>query len=58
MMDMSYRRFALMIAVATIIMFGLMYLNTFLASDVDFSQTRLWMAVVMGAVIAIIMMLF
>lgn len=55
---MSYRRFAAMIATSTIVMFGLMYLNTYALSHVEFSQTRTWMAVVMGAVMAIIMLGF
>ena len=53
---MSYFRFAAMIATSTIIMFGLMYLNTYAIEHVWFSQTRAWMAVVMGAAMAIIML--
>ena len=55
---MSYARFVTMIAVSTVVMFGLMYLNTFALDHVFFSQTRSWMAVVMGAVMAIIMLGF
>jgi len=55
---MAYRRFALMIATSTIVMFGLMYLNTYAASHVFFSQTRMWMALLMGAVMAIVMIGF
>ncbi|MHB0704123.1 DUF305 domain-containing protein [Roseomonas mucosa] len=55
---MSYARFAAMIAVSTIVMFVLMYLNTYQLDHVFYSQTRTWMAVYMGAVMAIIMMLF
>jgi Na+/proline symporter len=55
---MSYKRFLAMIAVATIVMFGLMYLNTFALDHVFYSQTRTWMAVVMGAVMAVIMLGF
>lgn len=55
---MSYRRFAAMIATSTIVMFGLMYLNTYALGHVAFSQTRMWMAVVMGAVMALIMIGF
>ncbi|MBR7618754.1 DUF305 domain-containing protein [Phenylobacterium sp. 20VBR1] len=47
-----------MIATSTIIMFGLMYLNTFMLQHVRFSETRLYMALLMGAVMAIVMMLF
>lgn len=55
---MSYVRFFLMIATSTIVMFGLMYLNTYAIAHVFFSQTRGWMAVVMGAAMTVIMMLF
>ncbi len=55
---MSYIRFAAMIAVSTIVMFGLMYLNTYTADHIFFSQTRAWMALVMGAVMALIMLGF
>ena len=57
-MGMSYARFAAMIATSTIVMFGLMYLNTYALSHVEYSQTRTWMAIVMGAVMAIIMLGF
>jgi hypothetical protein len=40
------------------VMFGLMYLNTFATDHVFFSQTRLWMALIMGAAMAIVMLLF
>ena len=55
---MSYARFAAMIAASTAIMFGLMYLNTYALDHVWFSQTRTWMAFVMGAVMAIVMLAF
>ncbi len=57
-MGMSYWRFAAMIATSTVVMFGLMYLNTYVLDHVFFSQTRAWMAVVMGATMAVIMLLF
>lgn len=37
---MTYRRFAAMIATSTVVMFVLMYLNTYALSHVEFSQTR------------------
>lgn len=52
---MSYTRFWLMVAVSTVVMFGLMYLNSYALSHVDFSQTRMWMALLMGAVMGLIM---
>lgn len=55
---MSYARFAAMIATSTIVMFGLMYLNTYALDHVLFSQTRAWMALLMGATMAVIMLLF
>ncbi|MBP0447684.1 DUF305 domain-containing protein [Roseomonas sp. SSH11] len=55
---MSYGRFAAMIATSTVIMFGLMYLNTYALDHIHYSQTRTWMAVVMGATMALIMISF
>lgn len=55
---MSYLRFSIMIATSAVVMFGLMYLNTYALDHVFFSQTRVWMALLMGAVMAIIMMAF
>ncbi|MCW1431657.1 DUF305 domain-containing protein [Novosphingobium sp. JCM 18896] len=55
---MSYARFAAMIATSTIVMFGLMYLNTYAIDHVEFSQTRVWMSVLMGAVMTMIMLVF
>lgn len=54
----SYGRFAAMIATSTIVMFGLMYLNTYQLDHVFFSETRAYMALVMGATMAIIMLGF
>lgn len=55
---MTYRRFAAMIAVSTLVMYGLMFLNTYQFDHVRFSETRLYMALIMGAVMAVIMMGF
>lgn len=55
---MSYARFGAMIATSTVAMFGLMYLNTYALNHVFYSQTRTWMAVYMGATMAVIMLLF
>ena len=54
----SYRRFAAMIATSTAVMLGLMYLNTYALDHVFWSQTRFWMALVMGATMAIVMLAF
>lgn len=55
---MTYGRFLAMIATSTVVMYGLMYLNTYEASHVWWSQTRAWMALLMGATMAVIMLLF
>lgn len=55
---MSYRRFASMIVVSTVVMFGLMYLNTFAVDHIWYSQTRTWMAVLMGATMGAVMLGF
>jgi hypothetical protein len=54
----AYVRFVLMILVSTLVMFVLMYLNTYALDHVFFSQTRAWMALYMGAAMAIVMLLF
>lgn len=53
-----YLRFLAMIATSTVVMYGVMYLNTDALSHVFFSETRLYMAVVMGATMATVMLLF
>ena len=55
---MGYGRFFAMIATSTLVMYGLMYLNTYALDHVFFSQTRMWMAFYMGAMMAIIMLAF
>ena len=54
----KYTRFIVMIMTSTLVMFGLMYLNTYAIDHVYFSETRTWMAIYMGAAMAIIMLLF
>ena len=54
----AYVRFGLMIATSTAVMFGLMYLNTYSLNHVFFSETRALMALLMGAVMAVIMLGF
>lgn len=53
-----YGRFAAMVLTSTLIMFGLMYLNTYQADHVFFSETRSYMALIMGATMAIVMLSF
>lgn len=55
---MKYSKFFLMIGTSTVVMFGLMYLNTYLWGHVFFSETRTYMAIMMGAVMAFIMLAF
>ncbi|KPQ16172.1 MAG: hypothetical protein HLUCCO18_09470 [Rhodobacteraceae bacterium HLUCCO18] len=55
---MSYLRFAAMIATSTVAMYGMMYLNTYILDHVYWSQTRAWMALYMGAGMAIIMLAY
>ncbi len=53
---MSYWRFAAMIATSTVVMYILMYLNTYAWEQVFWSETRFWMALLMGATMAVIML--
>nr|WP_307727867.1 DUF305 domain-containing protein [Massilia sp. Bi118] len=55
---MKYTTFAQMIGAGTIIMFGLMYLNTYSIDHIFFSETRAFMALIMGATMAIVMLAF
>ncbi|WP_346796788.1 DUF305 domain-containing protein [Halomonas sp. Bachu 37] len=57
-MNMSYWRFGAMVTTSTIIMYGVMYLNTYAFEHVFWSETRAWMALVMGAVMAVVMLSF
>lgn len=54
----QYGKFGIMIAVSTFIMYWLMYLNVFQFNHIFFSQTRLYMAIIMGSVMAFVMLLF
>jgi hypothetical protein len=55
---MSYARFGAMILVSTLVMYGMMYLNTYEFGHLAWSQTRAWMALLMGGVMAVVMMGF
>ncbi|RAZ69602.1 DUF305 domain-containing protein [Planococcus maitriensis] len=54
----NYLKFGIMIGTSTFIMYWLMYLNVFEFAHVSYSETRLYMALIMGSVMAIVMMLF
>ena len=53
-----YVKFTLMILTSTLVMFIMMYFNTYQLDHVYFSETRAYMALYMGAVMAIIMLAF
>ena len=54
----NYKRFLAMITTSTIVMFGLMYLNSYSLDHVFFSETRTYMAFYMGGAMAIVMLWF
>ena len=53
-----YLRFTVMIVVSTTVMYALVYLNVFAVEHICFSQTRLFMALIMGSVMAMVMLAF
>ncbi|CAM3822508.1 MULTISPECIES: DUF305 domain-containing protein [Mesobacillus] len=53
-----YMKFAGMVIVSTIVMFIFKYLSTFKLDHVFFSETRAYMALLMGATMAVIMLAF
>jgi len=53
-----YMRFGAMILTSTVVMFGFMYLNTYRLDHVFFSETRFYMALMMGATMAVVMLSF
>jgi uncharacterized protein (DUF305 family) len=55
---MSYWRFAAMIATSVVVMFGIKYLSTYEWSHVWFSETRTYMALMMGGAMGVIMLGF
>lgn len=55
---MKYSKFFAMIAASIVVMFGLMYLNTYSPDHVFYSETRVYMAFLMGAAMSIIMLSF
>lgn len=55
---MSYWRFTAMIGTSTVVMFILMYLNTYALEHLFWSETRAYMAVLMGATMAVIMLAY
>ena len=55
---MNYVRFGAMIFTSMMVMYGLMYLNTYELSHVQWSETRFYMTLIMGAAMAVIMLSF
>lgn len=53
-----YARFGAMIATSTVIMYGVMYLNTYQLDHVFFSETRTFMALLMGSTMAVVMLAY
>ena len=53
-----YIKFSLMILISTIVMYIMMYFNTYQWEHVYFSETRAYMALYMGAGMAVIMLAF
>ena len=53
-----YVKFSLMILTSTIVMYIMMYFNTYQWEHVYFSETRAYMALYMGAGMAVIMLVF
>lgn len=54
----AYLRFGAMIATATTVMFVFMYLNTYQWGHIRWSETRAYMALLMGGTMAVIMLAF
>lgn len=53
-----YVKFTLMILTSTLLMYVMMYLNTYKWDHVYFSETRAYMALYMGAGMAVVMLAF
>lgn len=53
-----YSRLLAMVATSTVAMFLLSYLNSYSTDHLFFSETRAYMALLMGGVMAVIMLLF
>lgn len=55
---MKYSKFLLMITTSTTIMYIAMYLNSYEYAHVFWSETRLYMSLMMGAIMAVVMLSF
>jgi len=54
----SYWRFMAMVSTSAVLMFFLMYVNTYDADHIFWSETRFWMMFVMASVMMAVMLLF
>ena len=54
----KYLRFGSMIATSMVVMYVVMYVNTYQLSHVEWSDTRFFMTLLMGATMAIVMLAF
>ena len=52
---MSYWRFGAMIGTAIVVMYGLMYIDTWAFDHLTFSESRVYMALTMGGTMALLM---
>ncbi len=55
---MSYKRFLLMIITSMVVMYMAMYLNNYAWDHIFWSETRAYMVLIMGAIMAVVMLLF
>ena len=55
---MKYSKFILMILTSTFIMYLAMYLNNYAIDHVYWSETRFYMSILMGAIMAVVMLAF
>jgi len=56
--NQSYKTFFTMIATSSVLMYILMYMHTYALDHVFFSETRLYMNLIMTAVMALVMLWF
>ncbi|AIY05381.1 hypothetical protein Plano_1416 [Planococcus sp. PAMC 21323] len=54
----AYVKFGVMIVTSAFIMYWLTFLNTFQLDHIFYSETRVYMALIMGSTMAIVMLLF
>lgn len=58
MENKKYLRFGAMVATSMVVMYAVTYLNTYQLSHVEWSETRLFMTLLMGSTMAIVMLGF